>query len=692
MEFAHGRARLRFTGWATWVRRLTETVMLMLALTASIASAAGSSAGSSVQAQKLGAVTVTPLSQIGGLGARGIAARAGRVHMGVGSQLVVVDASNPSAPRRLGTMKLPTPPLDVALSGDWALVADGRAGLRVVDMRDPAMPREVAAVDVGGRARALAVHDGHAYVVTGGARLVVIDLANPAQPRVLAATAAQDNTSAEDVAVTGSTVFVAQTDGLRSYDVSDPATPRPLGLLSYGSYPRALVVDGPRAFVGFGDVLWTVDVGDPAAMQHDEKDTLWDIPSFGLALSGSTLVGVAGGFYEAEGKAVVLDISNPSQPTVAGRLTGVVQHGWDIALDGGMAYVGGQGGLLQSVEVAEPMAPQTESMLDLSEGTWCAGQIAVADGMAYVACATHFTSVAQVNVVDVRDPTRPRWLGPLTDLGFRVAALGDLAVVSDPERSEFHFLNVHDPSAPATTSRLPSMGIPRDTALRGNMAYLVGDSSGVPDVIPDGLRLIDVADPMHPAQLRTVFLNDEPHRVVLAGDNVLVLDLAGMKVIDVSEPATAHVMGKYAVPALGDPDAPFVVGGVDVAIAGDIAYLMADTLRILDLSRPSQPRTLSMIGPPGCCGWEVSLSGRLLFETLDDGLHILDVGNPLHPYELGVYRTLGTPAGVVTVGDLAYVADGANGLAILRVTVEEADLPRIRSGTWEAFLPRLTTP
>ena len=150
------------------------------------------------------------------------------------------------------------------------------------------------------------------------------------------------------------------------------------------------------------------------------------------------------------------------------------------------------------------------------------------------------------------------------------------------------------------------MGIPRDTALRGNMAYLVGDSSGVPDVIPDGLRLIDVADPMHPAQLRTVFLNEEPHRVVLAGDNALVLDLAGMKVIDVSEPATAHVIGKYAVPALGDPDAPFVVGGVDVAIAGDIAYLMADTLRILDLSRPSQPRTLSMIGRPGCCGWEVS--------------------------------------------------------------------------------------
>jgi uncharacterized secreted protein with C-terminal beta-propeller domain len=94
----------------------------------------------------------------------------------------VIDVSNPSSPREVGFYDTPEAAEDVAVSGTYAYVADGVAGLRVIDVSNPSSPREVGFYDTPGYADGVAVSGTYAYVADGVAGLRVIDVSNPSSP------------------------------------------------------------------------------------------------------------------------------------------------------------------------------------------------------------------------------------------------------------------------------------------------------------------------------------------------------------------------------------------------------------------------------------------------------------------------------------------------------------------------------
>ncbi len=55
-------------------------------------------------------------------------------------------------------------PMDVAVSGTYAYVADGASGLQVIDITNPASPQIVGSVDTPGYAMGVAVSGTYAYV------------------------------------------------------------------------------------------------------------------------------------------------------------------------------------------------------------------------------------------------------------------------------------------------------------------------------------------------------------------------------------------------------------------------------------------------------------------------------------------------------------------------------------------------
>jgi hypothetical protein len=64
--------------------------------------------------------------------------------------LQVIDVSDPANPRRVGGYDTPGYALGVAVSGNYAYVADYDAGLQVIDVSDPANPRRVGGYDTPG--------------------------------------------------------------------------------------------------------------------------------------------------------------------------------------------------------------------------------------------------------------------------------------------------------------------------------------------------------------------------------------------------------------------------------------------------------------------------------------------------------------------------------------------------------------
>ncbi len=90
--------------------------------------------------------------------------------------LVVVDISDPTLPRVVGQLTLPSYSWGVDVNGQFAFVTTGNAGLRVVNIADPYHPVEVGFHDTPGYAQGVCYQAPYIYVVCDTAGLLIYEL------------------------------------------------------------------------------------------------------------------------------------------------------------------------------------------------------------------------------------------------------------------------------------------------------------------------------------------------------------------------------------------------------------------------------------------------------------------------------------------------------------------------------------
>ena len=175
-----------------------------------------------------------------------------------GSYLSVVDVSDPAAPVLAGELYLHEFGEDVAISGRFAYVASGMAGLVVVDLADPTSPAEVAILTLAGASRAVAVEGDRAYVAAQHGGLIVVDVSDPLHPVGLGSHPGNGNVL--EVAVSGRYVFITEYYGdiVRMLDVSNPASIVEIDVFSVAR-PRQIAVDGNQVAFAALDGLRIAD-------------------------------------------------------------------------------------------------------------------------------------------------------------------------------------------------------------------------------------------------------------------------------------------------------------------------------------------------------------------------------------------------------------------------------------------------
>lgn len=178
----------------------------------------------------------------------------------------------------------------------------------------------------------------------------------------------------------------------------------------------------------------------------------------------------------------------------------------------------------------------------------------------------------------------------------------------------------------------------------------------------EGLHLLDIADPTVPYQLG---FYPAPYQsaagVAVAGNRAYVMAI-GLHIVDVSNP-TAPVQLSFYQP----PPAPIS----NPAVAGDTVFLAAGETGLIgvDVSDPTQPREISRVAAQEA-RW-VTTAGSRAYLVDRDGVRILDISDPAHSQQVGLYRTNdaqrvaiaagpGSPAAtlayVITTGTL-YIVD-----------------------------------
>jgi hypothetical protein len=608
------------------------------------------------------------IGQIGGP-TQAVAAQGNYAYLGVGLRLIVLDISDPTSPRELGSSPAFSDFVrDIAVSGTVAYVAAGGAGLRVLDVSDPAHPAEIGSLQSRGYAEGVAVSGTTVCVAHGPYGLRVIDVSNPRSPTEIGS--AFTRNYAFKVAMDGRYAYVAAAGaGLLIGDLANPAEPSEGATLATPGYAFGLAVSGNTVYVAGGwEGLLTVDVTSKSQprLLGQLQTASWAV---GVTVSG-TLAYVAAALSGLR----VMNISDPVRPTEVGGLAVVGGDAAGVAVAGTIAYVADRNWGLEAVDVSAPGNPVQVGFhgpLGYADG------ITVAGDYAYVAAGSY-----GLRIVDVSDPARPRQVGAFDthDHAKSVDVAGNYAYVGTDQR--FQVVDVSDPSRPVRAGVLPDSFETQDLTVVGGVVYIVDGA---------GLLLVDVSDPAAPRKLS--FLQTDPggpfaaKGVAVSGNVAYVAaEQRGLLTIDVSNPSAPAVIGQFQWPNVGAQD---VVLGPGKAFVAD-----SRALTVLDVSNPSAPVWLASY-PTSGFEEGVALAGDQVFVANGGaGLSAVNVSNPVSPALSWTYRTPGYARSVFVRDDLIFVADSSGGLLILgqpggraallrgmatppRVVVSQAAPPRV---------------
>jgi len=142
-----------------------------------------------------------------------------------GGGLRIVNVSDPINPVEVGSCQTPDYALDVAVSGNYAYIADDWGGLRIIDVSDPTAPWEVGFYDTPGDAWHVVI-DGHCAVVADyDSGFYIIDVSYPDEPRLLGYYDTPGQ--CRSVAIDGELVYVADGDYFSIYDISEALSTPP---------------------------------------------------------------------------------------------------------------------------------------------------------------------------------------------------------------------------------------------------------------------------------------------------------------------------------------------------------------------------------------------------------------------------------------------------------------------------------
>jgi hypothetical protein len=570
----------------------------------------------------------------------------------------LVDLRDPATPWSIGFYDI-SPAQAVQLKDDYAFLATTEAGVQIFDVHDPLAPVFVGLCPDATNIEHLVVQGNYVYATDGG-RLIVIDISNPASPTLKGTWVSDDYLGALTMA--GHFALVAGYEGTHVIDVSDPANPAWVGKCNSPGQPHALTVAGQHVLVAQGSCgVAVLDLGQafqapPKLEGYPQCLALGEAKDLHLAInvSGSLPVNfqwikegipLADDRWTKGATSATLEIK-PYVSDTAGTYWLVASNVAGISISSKIV-----------VSVARIINPERLSQWPVQPRNYGnARGVVVVGNYAYLADAD-----AGLQVIDVRDPHHPEQVGSFDTPGsaYSVAVAGHWAYVADGEAG-LQVIDVSDPAKPVRTGTYDTPGVACAVVTAGHYAY-VGDSEA-------GLQVIDVSNPAWPVRVgkwSQINSDGSANAVAIVGNHLYVANgRAGVWVFDVSNPAKVAPVGVYSIGSEAK----------DVAVAGHYAYI-ADFdlgLLVLDISDPAKPVLMGRCSRgdwAGDWGDNVSVVGDfalLSIHSWDLGyIDIIDVSNPATPRYQFSHSPKDFPYDMAISGDYAFVAEGARGLEVL---------------------------
>lgn len=412
---------------------------------------------------------------------------------------------------------------------------------------------------------------------------------------------------------------------------------------------------------------------------------------------------------------LILDISDPKNPTKVGQYDGIIGYAFDVKVvddiayitdinnglalveisnpknpkelarynvsgvakvDDNIAYTVGTNGLITTFDVSDPKNPKELAKYNLS------GVVEVVDNIAYIADKTH-----GLVMFDVSDEKNPKELARCNvSVGNSIEVVGNIVYlvigsklttldVSDPQQpkllgtNDLYYTNPEKPGIEPGTRFKFSLGATYNFKVIDNTAYI--------PIWNGGVAIFDVSNPNYPRPISS-FLTSEcgyTTAIYAADDVVYLADTCdGLVMVSVSNPKEPKLLGIYNESILA----------MAAYVVGDIAYIISGTDRsdynfnlvAVDVSNPKQ---LTQLGSckifaerVGEVDMSVKVANNIAYMMVTHGFITIDISNPKQPTQLGRYYNYSMrPHDIEIIDNVAYIADTSSGLVMFDVANPE---------------------
>jgi uncharacterized repeat protein (TIGR02543 family) len=611
---------------------------------------------------------ITLAGSIGGY-INAVAGQGSYCFIGEGSTFTVLNVSNPAAPTPVARLAMPGLVQDIALysaSGkQYAVVADGDAGVQVVDVTTPTAPALKGYYNTGDWANGVAVSNNLAYVANNNSGLAVLDISTPTQPKLSGTVSVGGQAfSVEVQQITNHLfAFVGTGNGLSVVDVGNPNNPSLQGSASPGGYNACVAVNGNRAYLAYGTLyLQAFDISNPANPQslgsaaYDDEPTavtIFNNQIYAVGYSGLNIYNLVGSSLQRAGYLTggqhdngdhmtisggylfcaggtwgfhIYNVNNPSSPGASGVFNSTIGYYNALALNGSTLFASTGNNGLKTFDFSNPANPNFQSQYVPSFNGGYDGQKVQFSGS-----DAYFLSSGQINILGMSNPQTPALLGVNSTSQFiteDLYLLGNSIIVAgfDPTTAPFApaiaVFNANNPAAISISSKL-------DFSTQNGAAFAIAGNSSI----------ACVAVP------------------VATGSDF------SLAVVNVSNQSSLQQLGQ--IPDIGVADAMRLAPNNRYLYVG--CYQSDLSWKIIDLANSSAPVMVSSnyVGA-GVFGFD--FSGTTAFVAAGTGILVYDVSNPSQPLLVRSYSTPTTPSGIRVSGNTLYVADNSGGVTTLSLS------------------------
>lgn len=531
--------------------------------------------------------------------------------VGMGTDLLIVDETDPAHPLTVAQLTLPSPALSMLLRDGNLYIAAGSSGIVILDVSNPVNPRFVSSI-AAGRPVAIAINSGGKilYACDGSEVIQIINIEKPTQPKKV-----RDVAFAYarfwDLAVVGKHLITAAgPKGIVVYSLEHPGVPIRVKHFKDLTATRTLssnpgqetlfaVADDYEGLVFLNFPTWTTP-----AIKGTLATPAQPTMARYMASSDRVLVGLgAAGF-------AIVDGTDPTAPTIISQPT-TPSPVMGVSTDGGHPALLCSGAGFYSLDVTNPADPIATLTLP---GSSPFGAVAALGNTVFV------SRESTLEVWDAGDPHHLALLNSIPTPAFATDLLlsGSL-LFAGCQQSGVVIFDVTTPTAPVQISTVAVEGAAGQMDIRGGLLAIADGS--------DGAILVDVSNPVAPVKLGDPWKNkkdDFVSGVAFSSATTLWVrgNISGVTGLNITNPVAPAELGSLTQD--NNSGRLYFVANYLYSMGG----LSVLTVNVTDSTKPASAGQLSTDG-----ALYASIYANTLF--LADGAvgcAEVDISNPESPY------------------------------------------------------------